>query len=142
MATEQGLYVQVVKLRRKDFKFIAANKIKNEAKFKSQSQSARSQHRFDLDFDFIAVNFSAHETDFYKKTFQSHSDTQDTNTFKIFQVPIENENCVESFKFQNDAPMIKYCQKSLNSCCFISLASDFVSIKQIKAVNDISLRIE
>ena len=31
MATEQGLYAQVVKIRRKDFKFIAENKIKNEA---------------------------------------------------------------------------------------------------------------
>ena len=43
MALEQGLYTQVVKLRLKDLKFIAANKNKNEAKFKFQGLSARSQ---------------------------------------------------------------------------------------------------
>ena len=34
MAAEQGLYAQVVKIRQKDLKFIAANKNKNESKFK------------------------------------------------------------------------------------------------------------
>ena len=48
MAVEQGLYAQVVKIRRKDLKFIAANKNKNEAKFKFQGLSARSQRWFDL----------------------------------------------------------------------------------------------
>ena len=50
---EQVLYAQVVNLRRKDLKFIAANKNKNEAKFKFQGQSARSQRWFDLEFDCI-----------------------------------------------------------------------------------------
>ena len=58
----------------------------------------------------------------------SHDDTQDTNKFKRFQVPIGNEKCVESFKFQSDDPILKYCQKSLNSCCFSSLASAFYII--------------
>ena len=49
---------------------------------------------------------------------------------------------MESFKFHNDAPILKYFQKSLNRCCFSSLASYFVSIKKIKAANAISLRIE
>ena len=43
MAMEQGLYAQVVNPRRKGLKFIAANKNKNEAKFKFQGQYARSQ---------------------------------------------------------------------------------------------------
>ena len=43
MGTEQSLYAQVVKLWRKDLQFAAADKIKNEAKFKFQGQSARSQ---------------------------------------------------------------------------------------------------
>ena len=38
--------------------------------------------------------------------------------------------------------MLKYCQKSLNSCCFSSLASAFVSIKQTKATNALLLLIE
>ena len=46
------------------------------------------------------------------------------------------------FKFQNDAPILKYCQKSLNSCCFSSLASSFAIINHNKAANDISLLIK
>ena len=41
MATEQSLYEKVVKLSRKDFKFVSTDKNKNEAKFKFQGQSAR-----------------------------------------------------------------------------------------------------
>ena len=74
--------------------------------------------------------------------FQSLDDTQDTNTFKIFQVPIENSKCVKKIKFHNDAPMLKHCQKLLNRCCFSSLVSAFSSGEQTKADNAISLRIE
>ena len=49
---------------------------------------------------------------------------------------------MENFKFHNDAPILKYFQKSLNSCCFSSLASALVSIEQIKSANDISFHIE
>ena len=41
--------------------------------------------------------------------------------------------------FHKDAPTLKFRQKSLNSCCFRSLASAFASIEQIKAANAISL---
>ena len=115
---------------------------KNEAKFKFQVQSARSQRWFDLELDWIEVNFSTREPDFYKKLFQSHDDTQDINTFRFSQVPIGNAKCAESFKFQNDAPILKYCQKSLNSCCFSSLESPFASINHNKTGNAISLRMK
>ena len=49
---------------------------------------------------------------------------------------------MENFKFYNDDPMLKYCQKLLNSCCFSSLDSASAVIKQDKSYNDISLRIE
>ena len=39
---EQGLYAQVVMLRQKDLNITEENKNKNEDKFKSQGQSARS----------------------------------------------------------------------------------------------------
>ena len=58
MEMEQGLYAQVVKLRRKYLGFVATYKNTNEAKFKFQRQSARSQRCFDLDLDCIEVNFS------------------------------------------------------------------------------------
>ena len=51
MSTKQGLYAQVGMLRRKDFMTTEANKNKNEAKFKFQGQSARSQRWFDIYFD-------------------------------------------------------------------------------------------
>ena len=111
-------------------KFVATDKNKNKAKFKFQGQSARSQLWFNLDLNWVEINFSTREPDFYKKLFQSHDDTQDDNTFKTFQVPIGNAKGVESFKFQNDAPIIKYCQKTLSSCCFSSLASAFDSINK------------
>ena len=66
------------------------NKNKNEATFKFQGQSARSQRWFDLEFDWIEVIFSTREPDLYKKLSQSHGNTQDENTFKIFQVPTVN----------------------------------------------------
>ena len=47
-----------------------------------------------------------------------------------------------NYEFQNDAPILKYCQKSLNSCCFSSLASAFASINNNNAANAISLRIK
>ena len=69
MTMKQGLYAQVVKLSRKDFKFIGANKNKNEAKFKFQGQSSISQHWFDIDFDCIEGNFSKCGTGFYEEKF-------------------------------------------------------------------------
>ena len=99
MEMEQGLYAKVVKLRQKDLKFIAANRNKNEAKFKFQGLSEISQCWFHLEYDWIEVSFSTREPDFYNNVFQSHDDTQDTNTFKLFLVPIGNSKCVEMFKF-------------------------------------------
>ena len=51
MATEHSLYAQVIMFRRKDLKFDAADKNKNESKFKFQGQFARSQLWFDLNLD-------------------------------------------------------------------------------------------
>ena len=62
MEMEQGLYSQVFKLRQNDLKFIVESNNNNEAKFKFKDQSARSQHWFDLDFDWIEVNFRSIES--------------------------------------------------------------------------------
>ena len=132
----------MIRIRINAFTFVASDKDKIEAKFKFQGQSVISQQWLDLDFDWIEVNFSTREPDFYKELFQSHDDTQDNDTFTSFQVPIGNEKCVELFKFQIDAQILKYCQKPLNSCCFISLASAFVSINHNNNSNAISMCIE
>ena len=88
MAVEQVLYAQAVNILRNGLELIAVNKNKNEAQFKFQGQSETSQRCFDLDFDWTEVSFITHEHDSIKKCVQSHDDTQNTNTFKIFQVPI------------------------------------------------------
>ena len=84
--------------------FDAADKNKTESKFKFKGQSARSQLWFDLDLDWIDINFSTREPDFYKKLFQSHDNKQDEDTFKTFQVQIGNAKVVKSFKFQKKLP--------------------------------------
>ena len=136
------MYAKALKLRRKYLKFVATYRGGNEAKFKFQCQSTRSQRWFDIDLDWIEVNFSTREPDFYKKLFQIHDNTEDNNTSRFFQVPIGNTKGVESFKFQNDAPILKYFQKSLNSFCFSSLASSFDIINHNKDANAIELRTE
>ena len=88
------------------------------------------------------MNFSTREPDLYKKLFQSHDNKQDKDTFKTFQVPIRNAKVVKSFMFHKDTPILSYCQKTLNSCCFSSLASAFASIKYFKAENAISILIK
>ena len=133
LAMRQGLYAQVVKLRRKDLLFDAADKNKTESKFKFQGQYARSQLWFDLDLDWIVISFTTREPDFYKELFQSHDNKQDKDKFKTFQVPIGNAKVVKLLMYQKDVPIIIYFQKTLNSCCFSSLASDFASIKHFKA---------
>ena len=96
---ERVLYAQVVMLRQKDLKITESNKNKNEAKFEFQGQSARSQRWFDIDFDSIEVNCSTREPDFYRKIFNRHDNTQDINTYEIFEVPIGNSKCVENLSF-------------------------------------------
>ena len=125
---EQSLYTQVIMFRRKDLKFDAADKNKNASKFKFQGQSARSRYWFDIDLDWIDINFRTREPDFYKKPFQNHDKEQEADSFRIFEVPIGNAKVVESFFSHKDAPILIYRQKYLNSCCFSSLASAFASI--------------
>ena len=98
-------------ISRKDLKFIAENKNKNEVKLKFQGQSTRSQCWFDLDFDFIEVNFSTREPDFYKKLFMVHDDTQDKNTFKFFQFTIGDSKYVEILSFT----MLPQCSSIVRS---------------------------
>ena len=136
-AMEQGLYSQFFVLSRKHLKITESNKNKNKDKFKFQGQSARSQHWFDPDFGCIEDNFSTREPDLYRKIYQRRDKTQDTNTFKMFEVPIGNTKFVEEMEFHSKAPMLKYRQNSLNSCCFVSLAPAFDSDNQTNVSNDI-----
>ena len=86
MAMRQGLYAKLIMLHQEDLKFVATDQIKNEAKFKFQGQSTKSQQCFDLDFDWIEVNFSTRVPDFHKKTFKAmtiHKILIHSNYFKF-----------------------------------------------------------
>ena len=61
----------MIRIRRKDLKFVATDKNKNEDKFKFQGQLARSQRWFDIDLDWIEINVSTREPDFYKESFSN-----------------------------------------------------------------------
>ena len=117
MAMEQSLYAQVIKFRSKDLKFDAADLKKNSSKFKFQGHSAKSRYWFDLDLDWIDINFSTHEPDFSKKFFQNHDNEKEADSFRIFEVPIGNAKFVKSFVFHKDAPTLIFHQIYLNSCC-------------------------
>ena len=67
MAMKQLLYEQFVKLSQKDLKTTEANKNNYVPKIKFQVQYARSQSWFDLDFDWMEINFITCEPDFYKE---------------------------------------------------------------------------
>ena len=128
MLMTQGLYAQVVNIRRKYLELIAENR--NKMKLNSSSKVNLQDHSVGSILTLIGLKYIlAHlRLISIKKLFQSYDDTKDTNTFKIFQVLIGNSKCVEIVKFQNDSPMLKCCQKLLSSCCFSSLASAFASI--------------
>ena len=44
--------------------------------------------------------------------------------------------------YNNDAPMLKYCQKLFIICCFSNFVSAFASIKQTEGANYILFCIE
>ena len=73
-------------------KFVAKDKNKNEAKFKFQGQSARSQLWFDLDLDWIETNFSTRDPDLYKKQFQAMTIRKMRIHPKIFKYQLEMQN--------------------------------------------------
>ena len=105
---EQGLFAQVVKLCQKDFKFVATDKNKNEAKFKFQGQSAISQRWFDIDLDWIKVNFSTRSPDFYKKLFKAttiHKILIHSGSFR-FQLEMQNVWNHLSFKMMPQSSSI------------------------------------
>ena len=99
MATEQGLYAQVVKLRRKYLKLITENKNKNQVKFKFQGLSARSQRWFDLDFDWFKVNFSTRRPDLYNIFFKDMTIHKIQILSKCFRFQWEMKNMWNHLSF-------------------------------------------
>ena len=100
MAMEQSLYAQVVKLRHKDLKFFATDKNKNEAKFKFQVQSARSQLWFDFDLNWIEINVWSREPDFYLKKIKAMTIHKTLIHSKNFKLQLEIQNIQNHLSFK------------------------------------------
>ena len=62
---------------------------------------------------------------FFRELYQTKFRGDETKTFQIYGVLIGNEKISRKVQFHLAAPVMKYHQKTPNSCCLISLASDF-----------------
>ena len=78
---------------------IAANKNKNVAEFKLQSQSTRSKRWFDLDFDWIEVNFITREPDLYQIFFRAMKIYKTQIHLKYFKLQLEIQNMWKCLSF-------------------------------------------
>ena len=58
----------------------------------------------------------------------------DTKIFQIFGVPIGNAKITRKLQFHPAAPVMKYHQKTSNSCCLVSLFSAFHCINYNRAL--------
>ena len=82
------------------------------------------------------------EPDFYKELHQTKFRGNDTKIFQIFGVPIGNAKITRKVQFHLAAPVMKYHQKTYNSCFLSSLASAFHCINYNRAVFDLVNSIE
>ena len=65
-----------------------------------------------------------------------------TTTYQVFVVPIGDAKITRKLQFHPAAPVIKYHQKTSNSCCLSSLESDFHCISDNRAITDLVNSIE
>ena len=63
-----------------------------------------------------------HEPDFYREMYQTKFRGDDTDIFQRFGVPIGNAKITRKVQFHLAAPVMRYHQKTYNSCCLSSLA--------------------
>ena len=63
------------------------------------------------------------EPDFYRELYQTKFRRVDTKIFQIFGVQIGNAKITIKVQIRLAAPVMKYLQKTYNSCCLSSLAS-------------------
>ena len=66
----------------------------------------------------------------------------DTKISQIFGVPIGNAKITRKVQFHQAVPVIKYHQKTSNSCCLSSLASSFHCINDNMVVPDLVNNVE
>ena len=72
--------------------------------------------------------------DSYRELYQTKFIRDDTKMFQIFGVPIGNAKITRKVQFHLVAPVIKYLQKTYNSCCLSSLEPAYQCINYNRAV--------
>ena len=82
------------------------------------------------------------EPDFYIELYQTKFRRDDTKIFQIFGLPIGNTKITRKVQFHLAAPVMKYLQKTYNSCCLISLVSSCHCINDKRDVLDLVNSIE
>ena len=65
-----------------------------------------------------------HEPDLYRELYQTKF-RGDNTIFQMFGVPIGNAKITRKVQFHLAAPVMKYHQKTSNSCCLIISSSTF-----------------
>ena len=90
---EQGLYAQVVMIRRNG----PENRKEKEKtkKYNFQGKSARSRRWFDLYHEWLKEDFMTREPYFYKNLYQISFRGDDTKRYQLFSVPIGNEKITD-----------------------------------------------
>ena len=111
-------------------------------KLDSSSKVSLQDHSVGLILICVGLKKHLAHVNLIRKIFQSHDKTQDTYTFKMFEVLIGRFKLCGKIKFHSKAPMLKYHQNSFDSFCFSGLFSAFSSINQTESLNSIAMRIE
>ena len=79
---------------------------------------------------------------FYRELYQTKFRGDDTKIFQMFVVPICNAKITRAVHFHLATPVIKYHQKTSNSCCLSGLASAFHCINDNRGVTNLVNSIE
>ena len=99
-----------------------------------QGKPARTKNWFGFYHEWLKEKCMTREPDLYKKLYQTKLRGDTTHEYNKFGVPIGNAKMTKKVQFCTEAPLIKYQQKSSNSCCLSSLASSFHYICDNRAI--------
>ena len=95
MALDNGLYPQVVMVRRRE---LDDKKVTYKTKiYNFQGQSARTKHWINLDHEWLKENFMTRELDFYLKLYQTKFRSDKIQNYQKFGLPIGNAKITKKY---------------------------------------------
>ena len=90
-----------------------------------QGQYERTKHWFDLGIEQAEGKFNRREPQFYKRPFQINIEVQSGPKYPALTVLIGNAKLAGEIEYDPKSPLVEYHNNDSNSCCFISVASEF-----------------